>query len=114
MSGAPLLNWHAVIVADAKVRNYLLDASHPSNGGKAAFFNAFGFSLQNWTDLRDALKVHPGLHLVVNVRPNPYGAIYEVRCGLPSPDGRNPCVRSFWVIDPLNANPRLVTAYAYP
>jgi len=114
MSGAPLPNAQAAEVPDAKVRSYLLDPTHPGNGGKAVFFNAFGFTLQNWTSLRDALKKHPGLPLVVNVSPNRYGSIYEVRCSLPSPDGRDPCVRSFWVIDPANTNPRLVTAYAYP
>ena len=44
MSGAPLPGAHAAVVPDAKARDYLLDPGHPGNGGKAAFFNAFGFT----------------------------------------------------------------------
>ena len=44
MSGRPLPNAHEAVVPAAKVRFYLLDPTHPGNGGKAAFFAAFGFS----------------------------------------------------------------------
>jgi hypothetical protein len=54
------------------------------------------------------------MHPVVKVAANAWGNNYEVRCSLRSPDARNPCVRSIWVIDATNANPRLVTAYGYP
>jgi len=113
MSGAPLPGAHAAVVPNGKVRDYLLAPAHPGNGGKAAFFNAFGFTAQNWAALRDALQRHPSLHLVVNVTANPWGTKYEVRCSLLSPDGRNPCVRSFWIVDSANGDPQLVTAYAY-
>jgi hypothetical protein len=113
MSGTWLPNAHSPLISDAKVRDYLLDPNHAGNGGKAAFFNAFGFTAQNWAALRNALRAHPGMHLVVNVTTNPFGHKYEVRCNLTSPDGRNPCVRSIWVIDAANPNPQLVTAYPY-
>ena len=114
MSGAALPNAHAAVVPAAKVVRYLLDATHPGNGGKAAFFNAFGFTDQNWHDLVDALQAHPGMHPVVRVMHSAWGAKYEIRCSLRSPDGRDPCVRSIWVIDLTDTGPRLVTAYAYP
>lgn len=75
MSGTALQNAKGAMVPDAKVRDYLLDQTHPDNGGNA------------------------GMHVVVNVATNPWGIKYEVRCNLPSPDRRNPCVRSFWLID---------------
>jgi hypothetical protein len=114
MSGAALPNAHAAVVPAAKVRLYLLDPGHPGNGGKAGFFNAFGFTAGEWGALRDGLLAHAGLHPVVRVAASAWGMKYEVRCGLPSPDGRNPCVRSIWVIDATSPYPRLVTAYAYP
>jgi len=43
------------IVEEIKVRRYLLSAEHPQNGGKAAFFRAFGFDAAAWTAMRDAL-----------------------------------------------------------
>jgi hypothetical protein len=40
----------------SKIENYLL---HPINGrGKAAFFEAYGFSLARWDELHSALLEH--------------------------------------------------------
>ena len=112
MSGALFLpGAHAATAADSKVRDYLLAPSHPGNGGKAAFFSAFGFAALRWTELRAALLDHPRMNPVVRVQPNPYGTRYRVRCNLPSPDGRNPCITTVWVIDRGTATPRLVTAF---
>jgi len=61
MSGTPLPNASPAVVPTAKLRHYLLDASHPGNGGKAAFFGAFGFTLRSWQTLRDVLLEHPGM-----------------------------------------------------
>ena len=113
MSGAPMPGASVVMVPDAKIRDYLLDPGYPGNGGKAAFFNAFGFTAQNWTAWLDALQRHPGQHSVVNAMVSLWGTKYEVRCSLPSPDGRDPCVRSFWIVDSANLTARLVTTCAY-
>ena len=56
VSGAPLPNVQAAMVPRAKILSYLLDATHPGNGGKAAFFNPFGFTAQNWGILQSALQ----------------------------------------------------------
>ena len=114
MNGRPLPNTHEAVVPAVKVRLCLLDPAHPGNGGKAALFAAFGFTATHWTALRDALLMHPDMHPVINVVASAWETKCEVRCGLPSPDGRDPCVRSIWVIDAASPNPRLVTAYAYP
>ena len=99
-------------VADAKARDYLLNPSHiPSNGGKAGFFHLFGFMQQNWSVLETALNFHPRANPVTTITPNPYGTRYTVRCTLLSPDGRNPCITTIWVIDPSSSGPMLVTAY---
>ena len=107
-------NANSAVVRDAKVRDYLLDPAHRSNGGKAHFFDRFGYNSRNWRALRDALKAHPLSNLVVAVTPNAYGTVYEVRCNLRTPDGRNPCIRSIWVIDLGATIPQFVTAYAFP
>jgi hypothetical protein len=115
MSGyyRPLPNAHAAFVADAKVRDYLLNPQHPGNGGKAGFFTSYGFSLSDWPKLADALRQHAAAHAysVTRYRPNPYGTRYEIRGRLESPDRSNPYVWSIWVIDPSNGNPRLLTAF---
>lgn len=33
-----------ILIERAKIVEYLLDASHPDNGGKAAFFLGWGFT----------------------------------------------------------------------
>ena len=112
MSGYyPLPNAHTAFVADEKVRDYLLNPQHPDNSGKAGFYTSFGFSLRDWPTLADALRKHAVTHSVTRTRPNPCGTRYEIHGRLESPDRSNPYVWSIWVIDPLNSNPRLLTAY---
>jgi hypothetical protein len=49
-----LPNADLAVVADAKVRDYLLSPSHPVGRFKSSFFAALGFTVANWEDLRDA------------------------------------------------------------
>ncbi|WP_353216318.1 DUF6883 domain-containing protein [Sandarakinorhabdus sp.] len=42
---------------------------------------------------------------------NPHGRKFVVHCNMPSPDARNPCITSVWIIDANGDRPRLVTAY---
>ena len=91
-----------------------LNDIHPQNQGKAKFFMLFGFMLANWQELRKALLDHPHNNAVVNQTTFQYGEIYEIGCSIASPDGRNPCVRSFWAIEPPSTDPKFITAYAAP
>ena len=74
----------------------------------------FGFTAANWQELKKAVLDHPNNNPVVSHTTFQYGEMYEIRCSLISPDGRNPCVRSFWAIEPPIADPKLITAYANP
>ena len=78
MSGSHLPNADSAMVAIAKIRNYLLDASHPGSGGKADFFASFGFTAENWAELRSALQQHPRLHVVVKVSVSDCNVICEM------------------------------------
>ena len=40
-------NAESAFVAQEKIRDYLLNAAHPDNGGKAAFFMALGFRAED-------------------------------------------------------------------
>ena len=79
--------------------------------GRPDFLTLYGFTMQNWMDLQRALVAHPQTHVVVKIKGNAYGSIYEIQCSIKSPDRSNPCIRSFWIIDSANPNPRFVTAY---
>ena len=93
-----------------KVTDYLLAAAHPKGGAKARFFRAFGFEGGRSELLITALFDHPIRNAVADVVEGPFGAKYIVRCALETPDGRNPCVVSVWIVE-ADRRPRLVTAY---
>jgi hypothetical protein len=97
-------------VSQAKITNYLLDASHAFGGAKARFFSGVGFSKGDWREMAAALADHPVRNSVESTILTPYGAKHVVRCSLETPDGRNPCVVTVWIKDSA-APPRLVTAY---
>jgi hypothetical protein len=111
---AQLPNITNAIFDDRKITDYLLNAAHPQNHGKANFFGLFGFALANWQDLKKSLLDHPNSHPVASRTSFSYGDLFEISCSLRTPDGRNPCVRSFWVIEPPSLNPKFITAYAGP
>nr|WP_294544337.1 DUF6883 domain-containing protein [uncultured Rhodopila sp.] len=100
-------------VAPEKVRDYLLAAEHPDNAGKAAFFSLFGFTSEQWTELRLALAAHPANNVVVGRVPADDGMRCRVRCNLQTPDGRNPCVTTIWAVEG-GQPPRLITAFPGP
>jgi hypothetical protein len=103
------------VVDDAKITGYLLNPTHSiSAAGKANFFLARGFSRQDWQELKRALLDHPQNNPVTDTTVTRFGEIYEVSCTLVTPDGRNPCVVSVWIVEPPNPNPRFVTAYPNP
>ncbi|MGH7046228.1 MAG: DUF6883 domain-containing protein [Stellaceae bacterium] len=80
----------------------------------AKFFLSFGFSQANWAVLKHVLLAHPLANSVKSQTTTPYGEKYLVSCSLMTPDGRNPCVVTVWIIEPADPNPRFVTAYAGP
>lgn len=99
---------------ETKITHYLLNTSHPTGAAKAKFFISFGFSTANWAELKKALLNHPHNNSVTNQTSNPFGDKYEISCSLVTPDSRNPCIISVWIIEPPDPNPRFITAYPNP
>ena len=105
----------SAILADGKITRYLLDPTHsPQAAAKESFFRAFGFSLLNWIDLRQALLDHPRNNPVTARSASSYGRKYVVSCYLMTPDGRNPCIVSVWIVEAPEPEPKFVTAYPGP
>ena len=95
----------------AKVLNYLLSTSHPDGRSKAAFFSRFGFGAEQWQSFITALRDHGANNEIVEMVVSDYGTRYSVDGMIETPDGRNPYVRTVWIIDTADSEPRLVTAY---
>jgi hypothetical protein len=81
---------------------------------KAGFFIAHGFDPGRPEEWIAALRQHPVRNRIENVFPTAHGVKYTVRCTLPSPNGRNPCAFTVWMVDAGQSEPRFVTGYASP
>lgn len=99
-----------LLVERSKITGYLLCDTHKDGASKATFFASFGFHVADWQAFAIALRQHGRDRDVVAAERNDFGIKYVVRCKLLTPDARNPCIDSVWIVEDEGA-PRLVTAY---
>lgn len=114
--GAPdefmkLPNANRAIVDESKVVEYLLSERHPDGRSKATFFSGFGFRVQHWPAFARALRDHGNTGEITGVSKSDYGTRYSVDGAMATPDGRNPRIRTVWIIDSEGNAPRLITAH---
>ena len=106
-----LPNAQRAIVERAKIVEYLLNAAHPDNGGKAKFFTERGFAAERWEVLAQALRnMAVGVSVIQSVQ-SVHGSKYVLEGQMETPIGKQAAVRSVWIIDAGSQLPRLVTAY---
>ncbi len=96
---------------DRKVKDYLLHPDDEQSRGKSALFQQYGFARAKWEILATALRNHATSNPVVQIASSTHGLKYVVRCNFETPDGRDPCLTSVWIIETGLDHPRLVTAY---
>ena len=106
-----LLNVELAIVAEAKITKYLLNELHQRGKDKAAFFGSFGFSVAQWEVMAQALRAHAAENEIADMLETPEGTHYTIEGRLPTPDGRNPLIRTVWAVDTGGETPRFITAY---
>ncbi len=106
-----LANPDLLIVEQEKITDYLLNAAHPDNGGKAQFFFSAGFSREGWQMLAAAFQQLAGTFLVTKKVESAHGIKYVVDGKMTTPSGKMCEVRTIWIIDKGEKMPRLVTAY---
>lgn len=94
-----------------KIVEYLLSSSHPDGGSKARFFSRFGFAVTQWRVLAEALKGHGRTYSVVSSVASKHGTRYTVDGYLSTPDGREPKIRTVWLLAKRSKSARLITAY---
>ena len=106
-----LPNARLALVEREKITDYLLNAAHPDNGGKAEFFTSLGFQREEWEVLVRAFR---GLAIATEVTESlesSHGMKYVVEGAIQTPSGRVARVRTIWIVDRGRNCPRLVTAY---
>jgi hypothetical protein len=106
-----LPNCDRAIVDEAKVRDYLLSASHPVGRFKSVFFRALGFSTNNWEALRDALVNLARSADAVPGQPSPFGQKFEIHATLRGSSGRLASVVTVWMVSEGQDCAHFVTAY---
>lgn len=99
------------VVSEPKMTEYLLSPTHPEGRDKAAFFTRFGFTIDEWVVLAEALMEHAKAFEVTKTAESRFGIRYVIEGQLQTPDGRNPIIRSVWFIAHEDDTPRFVTAY---
>lgn len=98
-------------VERSKVVDDLLNEDHPDGDSKALFFRQFGVHSDRWEQFAEALGNHAMQREVREKAESEYGTRYVIEGPLHPPDGRNPVVRTVWIVDSDASIPRLVTAY---
>lgn len=96
-------------IDEAKVVDYLL--SPAKSRGKAEFFLRFGFAAGDWPVMAEALAAHGRDGRVSAVVESEYGSRYSIDGPLVTPAGRQPLVRTVWIVEHGAGFPRLITAY---
>lgn len=94
-----------------KIQKYLLSDTHKDGKSKAVFFKMFGFEQATPDTFRDSLLDHANNREVTKMEENGQGIKYVLECEMETPDERNPCIRTIWIIKSSEKAPKLVTAY---
>ena len=95
----------------SKLGGYLLSHTHPTGRSKAVFFRSLGFDDTNVSDLEQGLLMIGRSEDVVTTIASSYGIKYVIDGYLMSPRGTLARVRTVWIIESGEEQPRFVTAY---
>ena len=106
-----LPNPDKLIVEREKIVGYLLNAAHPYGASKAQFFGEFGFRVEDWEVLAQALREHGRQNEVTGMTETGFGPRYAVEGEIRAPNGSRLRVGTVWQWDRGQIAPRLITAY---
>lgn len=98
------------VIADEKVRDYLLNLGHPDGGSKAVWFYSLGYKRMEWELLAaDLLAVARNCD-EFDIETTGFGLKYIVGGLVGRPTYRPGRVLTVWIVEDDDP-PRLVTAY---
>lgn len=98
----------------SKLSGYALNMEHPTGHAKAvAFRDALGYTIDNETELKNAIKQGLSQWKAFPRAETKYGRPYEVRMLIKGANGKQATVKTAWQIDQGQEFPRLVSAYVY-
>ena len=97
-----------------KLTDYLLSTSHTIGKGKAKFFREFGFDESNVEFLEFGLIAIAQTEEVLTTTVSPFGTKYIIDGILMTPMEISVNVRTVWIIESGEIDPRFVTAHPRP
>jgi len=100
-------------VANKKITGYLLNEFHEIGKYKAKFFKSFGFTIDDIETFKNSLVKHAMERKVAQTINTTFGIKYELKCEINTPDKRNPCIITIWLIETGQQAPILITAYPF-
>ena len=106
-----LPNSESAYIRTSKLTDYLLSETHPVGRAKARLLLAAGFDTTNVNILEQGLIAIALFEEVREVTPSAYGTKYVIDGSLQSPNGSLVQLRTVWIIDRDNSDPRFITAY---
>lgn len=98
-------------VADNKITGYLLNELHEIGKHKANFFKRFGYKIDDIETFKNSLIQHAIEREIEQTKDSKFGIKYELKCKIITPDQRNPCIITIWIIETGQEKPILITAY---
>jgi hypothetical protein len=106
-----LPNREKAYVPAGKLMSYILSETHAVGKAKAKFFRALGFDETNVTQLEAGFLAIAQMEEVEDFMTSPHGAKYIVDGSMKTPKGGVVRVRTIWITETEQENPRFVTAY---
>ncbi len=101
------------ICEENKVKNYLLNISHPEGAGKAKFFiETLGIQQDDWRYLADQISGAMKFAYIYKIKNSPYGVNHGALININGRNGRTAILETGWIIN-SGDNAKLVTAYPY-
>jgi hypothetical protein len=101
-------NADAAIIEETKARDYLLNADHRENRGKARVLAALGYEAANWTQFAQDLRRQHLTQEITRTEDTPFGPKWMINASLRGPRGSAMMI-SVWMTDLGETRPRLVT-----
>ncbi len=98
-------------VPHAKLKGYLLSETHAVGRSKAKFLRMIGFNETNIDLLERGLTSIAQTNEITVAISSPHGTKYIIDGSLRTPSNRLIDIRTVWIIDKGQENPRFVTAF---
>ncbi len=106
-----LPNGKKAIIQRKKLTDYILSETHSTGKFKAKIFRKFGLVEVNVSIFEKELQKIAESEDVIDLQTSQYGTKYVLDGNINAPHGKTIHVRTIWIIEKGQKNPRFITVY---